>query len=51
LVGFNWVMSTSLVALLTWLNAPGWVAKLISMALVAALNFVALRAWVFQQRA
>ncbi|MDR1798620.1 MAG: GtrA family protein, partial [Bifidobacteriaceae bacterium] len=49
LVGFNWVMSTALVAALTWARLPGWGAKLISMVLVAAINFVALRAWVFQE--
>jgi putative flippase GtrA len=48
LVAFNWVASTGLVALAVWLGLPGWAAKLISLVLVAALNFVVLRAWVFR---
>ncbi|MDR2372495.1 MAG: GtrA family protein [Bifidobacteriaceae bacterium] len=51
LVACNWVGSTALVAALAWSGLPGWAAKLISMALVAAVNFVALRNWVFKRPA
>ncbi|MDR0626016.1 MAG: GtrA family protein [Bifidobacteriaceae bacterium] len=50
LVAFNWVASTGLVALGTAVGLPGWAAKLVSMVLIAAFNFAALRAWVFKRR-
>jgi putative flippase GtrA len=50
LVAFNWLASTGLVALATGLGLEGWLAKLISMALVAIFNYAALRLWVFARR-
>jgi putative flippase GtrA len=50
LVAFNWVASTMLVGMLAATALPGWFAKAVSMVVVAAFNYVALRRWVFQAR-
>ena len=48
LVGFNWVVSTGVVAGLTAAKLPDWGAKIISMALVVVINFFALKFIVFR---
>lgn len=50
LVVANLVASSALVALLVAVGSAPIVAKAISMAVVAAANFVALRTWVFPPR-
>lgn len=47
LVCVNLVLSTGIVALLTAIGAAPLLAKAISMAVIAAGNFLALRWWVF----
>jgi putative flippase GtrA len=51
LVAANWVASTGLVAVLVAGGVVDWLAKLVAMAAVAVVNFVALRGWVFRRRA
>ncbi|MCL2802878.1 MAG: GtrA family protein [Micrococcales bacterium] len=50
LVAVNLVISTSLVRLGLALGWPDYLAKIASMAVVAAANFAALRWWVFRRR-
>jgi len=50
LVGFNWLVSTGLVHLGLLAGLAPWLAKGLSMAVVALVNFVALRQWVFKAR-
>ena len=47
LVGINLVVSTAIVAGLVAAGAAPMVAKVVSMVVIAAANFVALRLWVF----
>jgi len=50
LLGFNWLVSTGLVQLGLQAGLAPWLAKGLSMAVVASVNFVALRQWVFKRR-
>ena len=48
LVAANWVISTGLVAGFVAAGLPGWGAKIISMVVVATINYLVLRAFVFK---
>ena len=51
LVAANFALSTAGVWLLVGVGLVPWAAKLTTMVLVAAINFVAMRHWVFPARA
>jgi len=50
LVVFNWLVSTGLVQLGLMAGLVPWLAKGVSMAVVALVNFGAMRWWVFKPR-